>query len=266
MFDLSKKIDLKFSREDYNKIARLPKSLAIVPYFNGQSPQKHSSNQTSEIYLIKTVASLKKYAEKVVVTVCNDLDLNTAKCLGFTTKFIETKPGHLPINSLNHFRQKSGDYQYIFYSEADTIWYIKDSAALQEQLDKNRALVPYRMNRVLLNVEYSMLAAGQLFKLDGNYYIVRNWEDHKFNRDRVVINSKYRPVMFSGSWVLPSELFAGIEFKVIDDTRQVECACWNVIDTGLCHKFQRIKSFFVEHLSTFDRKDKDYINLAPHLW
>lgn len=248
---------------DYTDIKLLDGSMALIPYFGGESTAVHAHRMTNIVYYMKTLQSMRKNFTRVVTFVQNDHDLKLLSLLPGTPEVIkiECEPIFLPIYALRHVQANRKDFRfkYIFYTEADHILYTNCLTDIAEQLDKATYIMPWRFTRIHPFVTYPTVKVEEtcpVTRFDGKTYEIRHYVKKKRDGRFVTITNMARA--FSGCWLAKRNLFMQSEFKKSDGL-PIEHACFSLFD----EKRQALRTydpyeFFVDHLSGFEQTLRDH--------
>ncbi len=265
---------------DYLKVKPLPNSIALIPYFGGQSSAVHCSRLPNVNYFIKTFASMQKYFTKVYTYVCNKTDYDFLSLMpgGVEPVLIESDPIYLPIEMLRHVQSnmEKMEFDYVFYTEADHVLYCKDIEELTEHLKHNTYIIPWRYTKIPTHLSWTSVklkATCPIMQFDGKIYEVRHYLGGRVNPDKP--DAKFYRVKniaraFSGSWLANRSIFQKFKFRKSRDL-PIEHACFTVYEPKrVCLRSIDPTLFFVEHLSGFEQvlRDRKKINVRnlPGAW
>ena len=237
----------------------MKKFLAMTPYFGGISsaPRQTELDNVSR-YFEKMYESIKPYMTKLVVAVSSDRDYEAVEPFGrYPDQHVEIMhikgidPIFLPANMARIVQSWDISEEYIYFTEADQVFYAKDIDNLFKTIDNNPNvyLVPQRFEQIPLEsyrlrklafpsttderfVEFN----GQL-REDNNKYVVANepvtvdvdvggreiegiekiydYDEYFYVNPVPSIDAIDAPEYFQaygGSWLCHHNFFKGVEF------------------------------------------------------
>lgn len=260
---------------DYITVERLPNSMALIPYYGGNSSAVHCNRATNVIYFLKTFASMNKYFTKVVPFVQNDYDFDLLNKLPgkINPIKIECDPIYLPIYSLKHVQENEQEFpfDYIFYTEGDHILYCHDLPAMAAACNDNTYIMPWRFTRIPTNVAYASVKFTEMcptIRFDDKTYEIRHYTQRRKEGRFFQLGSIVRA--FSGCWLLNRHLFLKADFRRSREL-PIEHACWSLFERGrIALKTSDPLDFFVDHLSGYEQTLRDSKNIhvkeIPGVW
>ena len=177
----------------------MKKFLAITPYFGGvaSAPRQTELNNVLR-YFEHTYNSLKPFMTKLIVGVYNEADYNTLRQFQLNADIQvvrilnaesgEIDPVFLPASLVRSIQQHGFDEEYVYFTEADQILYVKDWNNVYNTIDndKNIYIVPQRFEQIphgaiapriekyADTTEDRFIDFDGVLKEDNNKYVVAN--------------------------------------------------------------------------------------------
>ena len=177
----------------------MKKFLAITPYFGGVSSAPRQTELNNVLrYFEHTYNSLKPFMTKVIVGVYNEADYNTLRQFQLNADIQvvrilnaesgEIDPVFLPASLVRSIQQHGFDEEYVYFTEADQILYVKDWNNVYNTIDndKNIYIVPQRFEQIphgaiapriekyADTTEDRFIDFDGVLKEDNNKYVVAN--------------------------------------------------------------------------------------------
>lgn len=255
---------------DYMHVKPLPNSIAVIPYFGGESSAVHASRAPNLVWYLKTHASMSQNFTRVLTFVQNAHDYNLVKLLPGSPEVIQIdcNPIHLPVAALESL-QGDKSFDFIFYTEADQILYCADLLELAGDLDRGSYLMPWRFTRIHPYCTFPTIKHGEVcpvVQFDGKLYEIRHYLKRKRDQKYFVIDDILRA--FSGCWLATRKCFKNIKFERKDEL-PIEWACLSLFEGKKPLRTSAPFDMFCEHLSGFEqvlRDKKMSINDLPGGW
>jgi hypothetical protein len=269
---------MEYFKLHYGPSPKMKSSLGIIPFFAGESVGKHSSSSTTLVYFMKTYRSLEKYLEQIKIFVQNEPDYKLIKAINSEADvtLIDCKPVWLPIDCLIKLQGEKDLPNFIYYTEADQVLYIRDVQRLTEYANSSNYIPPYRLDRLMKPLRkfskqelenLHTTGKGKIVEFNDWPYVIRFYEDNK-KQDKIVHHVERRNDAFSGAWFATREAFIKIAFRRMNYL-PIEQACLSVFSSLDNLRFNNIFDFFIEHLSGQEKyfrwKNKDIKNY-PGAW
>ena len=177
----------------------MKKFLAITPYFGGVSSAPRQTELNNVLrYFEHTYNSLKPFMTKLIVGVYNEADYNTLRQFQLNADIQvvrilnaesgEIDPIFLPASLVRSIQQHGFDEEYVYFTEADQILYVKDWNNVYNTIDndKNIYIVPQRFEQIphaaiapriekyADTTEDRFIDFDGVLKEDNNKYVVAN--------------------------------------------------------------------------------------------
>ena len=177
----------------------MKKFLAITPYFGGVSSAPRQTELNNVLrYFEHTYNSLKPFMTKLIVGVYNEADYNTLRQFQLNADIQvvrilnaesgEIDPVFLPASLVRSIQQHGFDEEYVYFTEADQILYVKDWNNVYNTIDndKNIYIVPQRFEQIphaaiapriekyADTTEDRFIDFDGVLKEDNNKYVVAN--------------------------------------------------------------------------------------------
>ena len=177
----------------------MKKFLAITPYFGGTSSAPRQTELNNVLrYFEHTYNSLKPFMTKLIVGVYNEADYNTLRQFQLNADIQvvrilnaesgEIDPIFLPASLVRSIQQHGFDEEYVYFTEADQILYVKDWNNVYNTIDndKNIYIVPQRFEQIphaaiapriekyADTTEDRFIDFDGVLKEDNNKYVVAN--------------------------------------------------------------------------------------------
>ena len=177
----------------------MKKFLAITPYFGGTSSAPRQTELNNVLrYFEHTYNSLKPFMTKLIVGVYNEADYNTLRQFQLNADIQvvrilnaesgEIDPIFLPASLVRSIQQHGFDEEYVYFTEADQILYVKDWNNVYNTIDndKNIYIVPQRFEQIphaaiapriekyVDTTEGRFVDFDGVLKEDNNKYVVAN--------------------------------------------------------------------------------------------
>ena len=177
----------------------MKKFLAITPYFGGVSSAPRQTELNNVLrYFEHTYNSLKPFMTKLIVGVYNEADYNTLRQFQLNADIQvvrilnaesgEIDPIFLPASLVRSIQQHGFDEEYVYFTEADQILYVKDWNNVYNTIDndKNIYIVPQRFEQIphaaiapriekyVDTTEGRFVDFDGVLKEDNNKYVVAN--------------------------------------------------------------------------------------------
>ena len=177
----------------------MKKFLAITPYFGGVSSAPRQTELNNVLrYFEHTYNSLKPFMTKLIVGVYNEADYNTLRQFQLNADIQvvrilnaesgEIDPIFLPASLVRSIQQHGFDEEYVYFTEADQILYVKDWNNVYNTIDndKNIYIVPQRFEQIphaaiapriekyVDTTEGRFVDFDGVLKEDNNRYVVAN--------------------------------------------------------------------------------------------
>jgi len=180
----------------------------LIPFFGGDSSAAHSKKEKRKEYLIKTIGSLKKDFNNILITVFNNYDKDLIKDAHDNIFIIECNPVYLPSTSIR-FVQKEFSFDSILVTEADHKFIINFNL-IDNNLKDNNYFSPHRLEKVY---NKSKLVDNNI-EVKGISYNLPNTPKELSN---VIDENFYLPVnaytAFGGSFYCSERVFKNVIFK-----------------------------------------------------
>lgn len=233
--------------------------LSIIPYFGGDSTAAHSLKETRLEYLFKTYDSLINISDKIIISVCIPEDLEIVKTFNFNCEIYNMQgadPIFLPFFTVAHLQNKI-EYEYIYYTEADQILYVKDKDKIFNQLDKNVYIVPQRLEKIYNGVGANR---GENVRFKDSTYAVINktGNSRPYEQAPEFYVNVTKEDAFGGCFLCHRDLFNRVQFNMSNSLPIEHTSGFDMFNTpgALCLKTNNIYDFFTDHLSGYEYHKK----------
>jgi hypothetical protein len=227
------------------------KIIAIIPYFGGDHSAAHSEKKNRPEYLRKTVASLKGFANPIIVGVTCKEDASVVPEGATTVWLSPDETPHIPLE-LVRFGQGLHNYDLMYYTEADQVLHY-DPFVLRHAHGK-QYLSPHRLEQLVPGRDSKGTGGAGKDYVDfiSNKYVLANGSPPK-NGDQL-----YKPNdgidAFGGAWLASRDLFNTVDFP----SGQIEdVSGFHLNNVAECRKPVVWQRFFVEHLSGLDHTRRE---------
>jgi hypothetical protein len=212
------------------------------------------------VHLIKTYFGLRRYVSHVRVAVADDADLALVRALPFAIDVVrvaaepQSQLGRplLPVGTAALGSLDADGFDYVFYTEADQVVFLRDTAALLEVLDEGESYaVPHRLERDFRGAN----RRGQpLVRFGGDDYVLWNAPEPlapvRTAREGWFAAGTPR-VAYGAAWVARADLVARADF-LAPTPEPLEQACHAMFHAHAALKSDDVSRFFVVHLGGLD--------------
>lgn len=250
------------------KPSLLKGSLCIIPYYGGINEPciGHSSTKNRLDYLDKTIRSVLRYFERIVITVSEKGDFRNLidRYENAKTLFINCQsPKYLPNYSLMLFQEllKNGydHIKYIFYTEADQIVVFEDIQNDAELLDSSKSISPVRIEKIF---RQGVSGRGLPIKYKGKDFVA--YAVYGTNGLKIYNNLKKRFIehgyyitqdsieAYGAAWLCHRSLFLRAPFNILLKKSILESPSFDISRISKTLKAVRWQRCFVEHLSGYE--------------
>lgn len=251
---------------------KLPNSVGIVCFHTGDWRTGKDKSCVNFVYIIKTLASLSEYVDKIFLYVCED-------GMEFLCKLYEK----LEVRKINPLQEYDDNklvypigkyalldkpwkgYDFVFFTESDQVIYSRGLLKFVSQLNDCQYLSPHRLERRYKHFNQN----GQpIVKFDGNEYVLYNHS----NTTLIPFGDFWLAIDFRSSygaaWIAKSNLLDIVDFNQYSQ-KSLHTPSLVMFDTFQALKTKNVFDFFVDHLSGLDNalsQDGYSIQSFPGKW
>lgn len=225
----------------------------------------------SQCYLIKSFYKAKRSFDKVIVYTANKKDFDFASSLSDIDEVIffdiKKSPMHapygeiypIPLYSVIDLQKKSKDFEFVFYTEADSIFYISNIEILKI-LNSENYFIPHRIEKILNNFKKpDVWKHFPEIIFNDRKYMQKNYETPKNKKEKFFIPENYKS-LYGGSWLCKSDFLKKIDFTPLENKCLVKIPFDHIAEAGGYYlknygtplKSVNVFDLFIEHLSGFD--------------
>ncbi|QEH33011.1 hypothetical protein OJF2_15060 [Aquisphaera giovannonii] len=238
----------------------IPESLGVVAFCRRNWRQEYSAVKPNAIiYLIKTVASLRRYVTRCRVLVGTDADLALVRALslGVEVERIAVAPEPLgevdvlPVARAGLASLDASGSRYVFFTEADQIVHIRDPGRLAGVVDDRRYAVPHRIER---DYKGANRRGQPRVRFNSADFVVWNHPGEGEARPPIgdgFFRAATPRIAYGAGWLARADAVSRIDFLGPTDDPLAH-PCHALFDAMEAVKTTDVFEFFVEHLSGFD--------------
>lgn len=220
---------------------------ALIPYYGGQSKAAPSDAASRPGYLLKTMDSLRRFADRIVYAT----DKASPSCPsfpGWNTELVQfdCEPRYIPAN-LMRWAQENAETEFVYVTEADQVLHI-DPAVISRARETDY-LVPHRLERLCGDGGRDR---GKVVAVDGQEYVFANGPPtgdgfyHPGNS----------PDNFGGGFLASLELFRSVTFTDSPVFPVESATGHHIAAAGHALKTSDWTAFWVNHLSGYEYHER----------